>query len=241
MLPFFPDDRSEPKGRKAVIMLTLKKLKELVDSPKRGERKLTFKKLRKGESPVVSQKVIQNDAGSVTITVYKNGYVVYQALNRVTVFLIEEISGYHYSSVVGNDYGCDLDEAYFDEAEWYLRFVFYGEDRLSINLDSRNKKHCISFTSVMEEMQFGEAETQNMEDVIIQQLMTESMMEMLMEKQKELVYALYFENQTYQEYATVHGISTAAVNNLRKKAMNRLSAGLQEDSKSVRKKNLRKK
>ena len=52
--------------------------------------------------------------------------------------------------------------------------------------------------------------------MIVQQMMTENMMDMLTDKQKELIYALYFEKQTYQEYADIHGISSAAVNNMRK-------------------------
>ena len=101
MLLFLSADSPEPKGRKAVVMLTLRKLKEMVESPKKGEKKPSCRSLRE-ECPVVAQKIIQNEAGAVTITVYKNGYVVYQAQNRVTVFPIEDISGYRYSSVAGN-------------------------------------------------------------------------------------------------------------------------------------------
>ena len=53
----------------------------------------------------------------------------------------------------------------------------------------------------MEEMQLGESVALDMEEMIVQQMMTESMMDMLTDKQKELIYALYFEKQTYQEYA----------------------------------------
>ena len=228
MLLFLSADSPEPKGRKAVVMLTLRKLKEMVESPKKGEKKPSCKSLREGKCPVVAQKIIQNEVGVVTITVYKNGYVVYQAQNRVTVFPIEDISGYRYSSVAGNGYGCDLTESYFEEAEWYLRFVLRGEDRLSINLDSCNQKRCISLSSAMEEM-------------IVQQMMTENMMDMLTDKQKELIYALYFEKQTFQEYADIHGISSAAVNNMRNKAVAKLRASLEELSESNEKKKLRKK
>ena len=240
MLLFLSADSPEPKGRKAVVMLTLRKLKEIVESPKKGEKKPSCRSLREG-CPVVAQKIIQNEVGEVTITVYENGYVVYQAQNRVTVFPIEDISGYRYSSVAGNGYGCDLTESYFEEAEWYLRFVLRGEDRLSINLDSRNQKHCVSLSSAMEEMQLCETAAEDMEEMIIQQMMTENMMNMLTPNQRELVYALYFEHQTFQEYAEIHGISSAAVNNRRKKALARLNASLTADSETDKKKNLRKK
>ena len=240
MLLFLSADSPVPKGRKVVVMLTLRKLKEMVESPKKGEKKPSCRSLRE-ECPVVAQKIIQNEAGAVTITVYKNGYVVYQAQNRVTVFPIEDISGYRYSSVAGNGYGCDLTESYFEEAEWYLRFVLRGEDRLSINLDSCNQKRCISLSSAMEEMQLGESVAPDMEEMIVQQMMTESMMDMLTDKQKELIYALYFEKQTYQEYADIHGISSAAVNNMRNKAVAKLRASLEELAESNEKKKLRKK
>ena len=241
MLLFLSADSPEPKGRKAVVMLTLRKLKEMVESPKKGEKKPSCKSLREGKYPVVVQKIIKNEVGVVTITVYKNGYVVYQAQNRVTVFPIEDISGYRYSSVAGNGYGCNLTESYFEEAEWYLRFVLRGEDRLSINLDSCNQKRCISLSSAMEEMQLGESVAPDMEEMIVQQMMTENMMDMLTDKQKELIYALYFEKQTYQEYADIHGISSAAVNNMRNKAVAKLRASLEELAESNEKKKLRKK
>ena len=78
MLLFLSADSPEPKGRKAVVMLTLRKLKEMVESPKKGEKKPSCKSLREGKYPVVAQKIIKNEVGVVTITVYKNGYVVYQ-------------------------------------------------------------------------------------------------------------------------------------------------------------------
>ena len=232
MLLFLSADSPVPKDRKVVVMLTLRKLKEMIESPKKGAKKPTPKSLREGKAPVIAQKVIKSDTDLVTITVYKNGYVVYEAMSRVTVFPIEDISGYRYSSVAGSSYGCDLDESYF---------LLHGEDRLSINLDSRNQKHCISLSSAMEEMQLCETEDEDMEEMIIQQMMTENMMNMLTSNQRELVYALYFEHQTFQEYAEIHGISSAAVNNRRKKALARLSASLTADSETDKKKNLRKK
>ena len=50
MLLFLSADSPEPKGRKAVVMLTLRKLKEMVESPKKGEKKPSCKSLR--ELPV---------------------------------------------------------------------------------------------------------------------------------------------------------------------------------------------
>lgn len=63
MLLFLSADSPEPKGRKAVVMLTLRKLKEMVESPKKGEKKPSCKSLREGKYPVVAQKIIKNEVG----------------------------------------------------------------------------------------------------------------------------------------------------------------------------------
>ena len=130
-------------------MLTLRKLKEMIESPKKGAKKPTPKSLREGKAPVIAQKVIKSDTDLVTITVYKNGYVVYEAMSRVTVFPIEDISGYRYSSVVGSSYGCDLTESYFEEAEWYLRFVLRGEDRLNLSFFISINHHTLSLIKMI--------------------------------------------------------------------------------------------
>ena len=82
MLLFLSADSPVPKGRKVVVMLTLRKLKEMIESPKKGAKKPTPKSLREGKAPVIAQKVIKSDTNLVTITVYKNGYVVYEAMSR---------------------------------------------------------------------------------------------------------------------------------------------------------------
>ena len=63
MLLFLSADSPEPKGRKVVVMLTLRKLKEMVESPKKGEKKPGCKSLREGKYPVVAQKIIKNKVG----------------------------------------------------------------------------------------------------------------------------------------------------------------------------------
>ena len=123
----------------------------------------------------------------------------------------------------------------------WIPFTSMRVAAFSINLDSCNQKRCISLSSAMEEMQLGESVALDMEEMIVQQMMTESMMDMLTDKQKELIYALYFEKQTYQEYADIHGISSAAVNNMRNKAVAKLRASLEELAESTEKKKLRKK
>ena len=58
-------------------MLTLRTLKELIDTPKRGEKLPTPKQLRTGESPVVAHKTTGAGVNEVHIIVYQSGYAVY--------------------------------------------------------------------------------------------------------------------------------------------------------------------
>ena len=80
-------------------MLTLRTLKELIDTPKRGEKLPTPKQLRTGESPVVAHKTTGAGVNEGHIIVYQSGYAVYGIGNRVTVFPVNLELGYGYSSV----------------------------------------------------------------------------------------------------------------------------------------------
>ena len=80
-------------------MLTLRTLKELIDTPERGEKLPTPKQLRTGESPVVAHKTTGTGVNEVHIIVYQSGYAVYGIGNRATVFPVNLELGYGYSSV----------------------------------------------------------------------------------------------------------------------------------------------
>lgn len=54
-------------------MLTLRTLKELIDTPKKGEKLPTPKQLRTGESPVVAHKTTGTGVNEVHIIVYQSG------------------------------------------------------------------------------------------------------------------------------------------------------------------------
>lgn len=75
-------------------MLTLRTLKELIDTPKRGEKLPTPKQLRTGESPVVAHKTTGAGVNEVHIIVYQSGYAVYGIGNRATVFPVNLELGY---------------------------------------------------------------------------------------------------------------------------------------------------
>ena len=214
-------------------MLTLRELKQLVDTPLKGEKKPSFGKLQKGISPIVVQERISSDSNPVIITAYKNGYISYEIANHFTVFPITDVSAYAYSSVAGNPYGCELDASYFEDANWYLLFALCGEDRIDKNFKFQRSKHCISFTSIMEEVENGGENSWDMEEEIVQQEAMKSMLDSLTEKQKDLICALYFNNQTYSEYAKEQGITSPAVAKVRRQAITRLATWLEDAKKNL--------
>lgn len=65
-------------------MMTFKDLKKLVELPSYKEQRVpTVKALEVSGVPVVAEKILENHG---SISVYRNGYVIYRAHKRVTVF-----------------------------------------------------------------------------------------------------------------------------------------------------------
>lgn len=75
-------------------MMTFKDLKKLVELPSYKEQRVpTVKALEVSGVPVVTEKVLENHG---SINVYQNGYVIYRAHKRVTVFSLRDCV--HYKS-----------------------------------------------------------------------------------------------------------------------------------------------
>ena len=73
-------------------MLTFKNLKNLVDLPAHKEARVpTVKALEESGVSVVAKKILENHG---SISVYQNGYVIYRAHKRVTVFSLRNCVHY---------------------------------------------------------------------------------------------------------------------------------------------------
>ena len=76
-------------------MMTFKDLKKLVELPSYKEQRVpTVKALEVSGVPVVTEKVLENHG---SINVYQNGYVIYRAHKRVTVFSLRDCVHYKFS------------------------------------------------------------------------------------------------------------------------------------------------
>mgnify|MGYP007027128112 FL=1 len=112
-------------------MMTFKDLKKLVELPSYKEQRVpTVKALEVSGVPVVTEKVLENHG---SINVYQNGYVIYRAHKRVTVFSLRDCVHYKYDAAEGA--GHHIEEAEFDDYEWHIRLVLEGEDRIFMNYE----------------------------------------------------------------------------------------------------------
>lgn len=119
-------------------MMTFKDLKKLVELPSYKEQRVpTVKALEVSGVPVVTEKVLENHG---SINVYQNGYVIYRAHKRVTVFSLRDCVHYKYDAAEGA--GHHIEEAEFDDYEWHIRLVLEGEDPdLQKQLDAFASQH----------------------------------------------------------------------------------------------------
>ena len=116
-------------------MITFKDLKKLVELPSYKEQRVpTVKALEVSGVPVVTEKVLENHG---SINVYQNGYVIYRAHKRVTVFSLRDCVHYKYDAAEGA--GHHIEEAEFDDYEWHIRLVLEGEDRIFMNYEIQDE------------------------------------------------------------------------------------------------------
>lgn len=94
MLHFLFQTARSQKAERLDIMMTFKDLKKLVELPSYKEQRVpTVKALEVSGVPVVAEKILENHG---SISVYQNGYVIYRANKRVTVFSLRNCVHYKY-------------------------------------------------------------------------------------------------------------------------------------------------
>ena len=165
---------------------------------------------------------------TVMVTVYQNGYAMYQTAGRVTVFPVSSCR-YEYESVM-NGKTVRMEESFFDEKEWYLSLLMIGEDRIVSNSLSRDRNHkCFSYHAIAED--YGELEDKltKIEEQVSQEQMVELLMSVLTEKQKEILKKVYWEQKTHKQIASMYGMSRSSVSDAVHKALMKISRSFDEN------------
>ena len=202
-------------------MLTLKKVKELVEAPSHAKRTPSPKMLFE-EGIVLLRR--EFDQGS-HLTVYNSGYVLFSAGKRNTVFHIHDCCGdYAYDAAEGK--GDVIEEEYFENCEWHIRALFEGERRVE---ESQQKcegvgqtKVCVSYHAVAEDWgEMADSEI-NVLDKYIEKEALHAMMAVLTKKQRNLIYQNYVLDKTHQEIADGMGIARGSVTRSVNQALERI-------------------
>lgn len=168
-------------------MLTLKKVKELVNAPVHTKRVPSPKVLLE-EGRIFLRKEFEHGSH---LTLYHNGYVWFSAGKRNTVFHIHDCRGdYAYGASKGK--GEVIKEEYFENCEWHIRALFEGEQRVE---ESQLKcegvgqsKVSVSYHAVAEDWgEMADSEI-NVLDKYIEKEALHAMMAVLTKKQRNLIY-----------------------------------------------------
>ena len=201
--------------------ITLRELKAKIDAV--TEKKLPQYKQLMEQNPVT---VAQATVNGATITVYQNGYAVYEMDGARSVMAVDRCGDYRYDF---NDGTYQVVPAeVFEEAEWSLRLIMEGERRLEHNLNKTSSKY---------EAAVLECDGSDWSDSIMVDFLEEDNAEMLAdqelrrlyaamgkltERQREIIELYYFKGMTQQEIAEELGIARPVVSKIMKAALKKI-------------------
>ena len=213
MLLFLSAASPVPKGRKVVIMLTLKELKKIVKVADMEKRIPSVKSLK--EHKVVVKEMINADT---TISVYDHGYVLYTAGNQSTVFPLHSCDDYEYVSVTGDNK--EFNKEFFDNENWYIRLLMEAEDRMAYSQSKISTNHGVfSNSDVTDDAEIMRGSSKDFVDDVIDREILNALIKELTERQKTVLNLVYFEEMRQQDVADYLGIKQQSVNDLLNRAL----------------------
>ena len=118
--------------------VTLRELRTQISATSEGKLP-TFKQLMEMKSAVVAQKVVN----TALLTVYQNGYAVYEADGARTVMAVDRCKEYTYD--FDNRTRITIQQELLENEEWSIRLLMEGEMRLEHNHNKTfDKFECVS-------------------------------------------------------------------------------------------------
>ena len=202
-------------------MLTLKKVKELVEAPVHTKRVPSPKVLLE-EGRIFLRKEFEHGSH---LTLYHNGYVWFSAGKRNTVFHIHDCRGdYAYGASKGK--GEVIKEEYFENCEWHIRALFEGERKMEDNQakceGAGRSNVCVSYHALSEDWSEIADRMINMLEKIIENEAVHAMLAVLTDKQRDLIHQQFVLGKTHQEIADDMGISRGSVTRAVNQALERI-------------------
>ena len=185
-------------------MLTLQELKQVVSNREESRKVPSARYLRENEVAVVKQKLMD----CAEIIVYQTGYVLYRVGDYATVFPLFICRDYVYEAERKR---AVVEEDFFNDQPWYVRLILEGEDRLWRNRETREHNNCISYSHISEGWCELVDKRQNvLEKLIIEEAIGE-FMDLLTDRQRQVIHQIYFQQRTQREVSRVFGITEPAV------------------------------
>lgn len=214
-------------------MMTLNELKKRVPVADKNVSVLGKTELLKTGAEVVVKEIIEKD---VVISVYDNGFVLYEEGRHRTIFRLHECSGYDYCSMDGKTevFGSE----FFENENWYILLMMIGMDRVETNRKRLLSNHkVLSFD--MEENDYLSLKSLAVSDMVEDILRKETMVEiadMLNERQLYAVTAYYCDGIPQAEIAEKLHISQQAASGLIKRSLGVIRNHMQISSSDIRRK-----
>lgn len=184
--------------------MTLKELQNRIEKTV-GKKLPTAAYLRAGNSPLVVSREL--DCGT-RLSVYQNGFALYQTEGGSTVFRVDYCGGYTY---FGRSEQTALSEDFFAETDWWVRLIMEGEDRLTHNRNALSEKYESFYDSDSEAFQNICGTEPSIQEAYITHELLEQAFSMMTERQREVVTMYYLDGMGIKEIAAVYGISHQAV------------------------------
>lgn len=196
-------------------MMTLKELKNLVKPADPKKRVPCAVSLKQSGARIVAREAIGLDTD---ITVYANGYVLYQEGDRTTVFPLHTCNGYGYESVTGQEKVFRSD--FFDNENWYVRLLMEATDRMERNQEKVLSNHNVfAYESYSEGWEGLKDPQVGILELLVEREMVRDLMSVLTEKQRKAVTLYYLENMKQEDICAEMGVTQQSVCEMIKRAV----------------------
>lgn len=201
--------------------ITLHELKEKIDAV--VEKKLpSFKALMEMKPMAVAQTTVDD----ASLTVYQNGYAVYEMDDAHTVIAVDRCGDYRYDFTDGTYQVVPAET--FEETEWSVRLLMEGERRMEHNRNNRTAEtenvslECDGSdwsAAVMVDF-LDEDNAEMLADRELRRLY--AAMSKLTERQSEILQLYFYKGMNQYEIAEELGICQQSVNRIMNQAVKRL-------------------
>lgn len=201
--------------------ITLHELKEKIDAVL--EKKLpSFKALMEMQPMAVAQTTVDD----ASLTVYQNGYAVYEMDDAHTVIAVDRCGDYRYDFTDGTYQVVPAET--FEETEWSVRLLMEGERRMEHNRNNRTAEtenvslECDGSdwsAAVMVDF-LDEDNAEMLADRELRRLYVA--MSKLTERQLEILQLYFYKGMNQYEIAEELGICQQSVNRIMNQAVKRL-------------------